>query len=62
MSTVVQILASPNKIDPVEELQKKFALLKLGGKVWVVELPPLGVPWGVHGAPRCMQAGTHRRS
>ena len=51
MSTIVQILAANPKIDPVAELQKKFALIKLGGKVAVVELPPPGEPWAVHGTP-----------
>jgi len=52
MSAVVQMLAANPKIDPVAELQKKFALIKLGGKVSVVELPPPGVSWGVHGTPK----------
>jgi len=45
------MLATNPKIDPVAELQKKFALIKLGGKVAVVELPPPGEPWAVHGTP-----------
>ena len=51
MSTIVQMLAANPKIDPVAELQKKFALIKLGGKVAVVERPPPGEPWAVHGTP-----------
>ena len=52
MSAVVQMLVANPKIDPLAELQKKFALIKLGGKVSVVELPPPGVSWGVHGIPQ----------
>jgi len=49
MSTIVQTLAANPKIDPVAELQKKFALIKLGGKVALVELPKPGVSWAAHG-------------
>jgi hypothetical protein len=52
MSAVVQMLAANPKADPVAELQKKFALMKLGGKVSVIELPPPGVCWGMHGTPQ----------
>jgi len=57
MSTIVQTLATNPKIDPVAELQKKFALIKLGGKVAVVELPPPGEPWAVHGIPSMFAKG-----
>lgn len=49
MSTIVQMLAGNPKIDPVAELQKKFALIKLGGKVGIVELPLPGVSWAAKG-------------
>lgn len=52
MSAIVQMLTAAQKIDPVAELQKKFALIKLGGKVSVIELPPLGVSWGMRGTPQ----------
>jgi len=52
MSAIVQMLAADPKIDPVAELQKKFALLKLGGKFSVIERPPLGVSWGAYGIPQ----------
>jgi hypothetical protein len=52
MSAIVQMLTTTPKIDPVAELQKKFALMKLGGKVSVIELPPPGVCWGMHGTPQ----------
>jgi hypothetical protein len=52
MSAVVQMLTAAQKIDPVAELQKKFALLKLGGRFSVIELPPQGVAWGAHGTPQ----------
>jgi len=52
MSAIVQMLAVNPKIDPVAELQKKFALIKLGGKVSVIELPPPGLSWGLHGTPK----------
>jgi hypothetical protein len=52
MSAIVRILAANSEINPVAELQKSFALIKLGGKVSVVELPPPDVSWGVHGTPQ----------
>ena len=52
MSTVAQMLVANPKIDPLAELQKKFALIKLGGKISVVELPPPGVCWGMLGIPQ----------
>ena len=52
MSAIVQRLTTTPTIDPVAELQKKFALIKLGGKVSVVELPPPGLSWGVCGTPQ----------
>jgi len=52
MSTVVQMLAADPKVDPLAELQKKFALIKLGGKISVIELPPPGVCWGMYGIPQ----------
>jgi hypothetical protein len=40
------VLAMPTLVDPVAELQKEFGLLKLGGKVGLVELPKNGQSWG----------------
>ncbi len=44
------VFALQQLVDPVAELQKRFALLKIGNQVGLVELPQVGVSWGYSGS------------